>query len=57
MFSMDMKIAGFDDDLNEAMKNEIKREKRPQKVEKSRPEEVVHISYLTSRFPGLLPPI
>jgi len=26
MFSMDMKIAGFDDDLNEAMKNEIKRQ-------------------------------
>ena len=26
MFTMDMKIAGFDDELNEAMKNEIKRQ-------------------------------
>ena len=24
MFSMDMKIAGFDEELNDAMKNEIK---------------------------------
>ena len=26
MFNMDMKIAGFDDELNEAMKKEIKRQ-------------------------------
>ena len=26
MFTMDMRIAGFDDELNEAMKNEIKRQ-------------------------------
>ena len=26
MFTMDMKIAGFDDELNEAMKKEIKRQ-------------------------------
>ena len=26
MFSMDMKIAGFDEELNDAMKNEIKRQ-------------------------------